>query len=251
VRRTTLTVLRLPFTAVKAVIGVLLTLPQLPTLMREQDRLRGELTRRELELAQLREQLRQAGAAQALMALAPPEGPGVVARAIGRSTIPTQHTILLDQGSRQGLVLGGVVVDANGVVGRVVEVHPATSLVMLLTDPDSRVAGLVERSRETGLLVGSARHRCDFIYLAADADVAIGDRIVTAGLDGPFPKGLLLGTVTAVTRDETSGSAQATVIPAAQLGRLEEVLCVPPARALATVAAEPPSKRRPAEGEPP
>jgi rod shape-determining protein MreC len=99
---------------------------------------------------------------------------------------------------------------------------------MLLTDPDSRVAGLVDRSRETGLLVGRAGGRCEFMYLDVDADIQDGDRIVTAGLGGPFPKGLFLGRVARVVRDELTGSARASVVPAARLGRLEEVLCLPP-----------------------
>ena len=121
-----------------------------------------------------------------------------------------------------------MIVDETGVIGRVVDVQPATCLVMLLTDPDSRVAALVERSRETGLLVGQGSGRCAFTYVAADADLREGDRIVTAGLGGPFPKGLLLGTVAHLTRDELSGSATASVIPAARLNRLEEVLCLSP-----------------------
>ena len=89
------------------------------------------------------------------------------------------------------------------------------------------MAALVERSRETGLVVGRGSGVCELIYLDQDADVQEGDRILTAGLGGTFPKGLVLGTVTRVVRDETSGSARAIVAPAAHLSRLEEVLCIP------------------------
>ena len=68
------------------------------------------------------------------------------------------------------------------------------------------------------------------MYLDADAQLEPGDRVVTAGLGGPFPKGLLLGTVVRVTRQELSGSAYAVVAPAARLGRVEEVLVLPPGR---------------------
>jgi rod shape-determining protein MreC len=110
----------------------------------------------------------------------------------------------------------------------VIELHPATSLVLLLTDPESRVGGIVERSRETGLLVGKSRSQCEFIYLDVQADIQAGDRILTAGLGGPFPKGLLLGVVAEVIRDEVTGSARAIVNPSARLGKLEEVLCLSP-----------------------
>jgi len=69
----------------------------------------------------------------------------------------------------------------------------------------------VERSRETGLLVGRGSGPCDLIYLDAAADVELGDRVVTAGLDGPFPKGVVLGTVTRVVRNEEVGTARASV----------------------------------------
>jgi len=176
--------------------------------------------------ARLREELRHVKQSQGLLETA--SRGEIVATVLSRSTIPTQQTVLLNKGSRQGLTLETAVIDANGVVGRVTELHTVTSLVTLLTDPDSRIAGLVERSRESGLLVGRGHGQCEFIYLDAQADIEAGDRILTAGFGGPLPKGLLLGTVTHVVRDEASGAARALVRPAAHLGRLEEVLCLLP-----------------------
>lgn len=226
VRRSTITILRFPFTVVKAVANTLVAFPRLPSLASDNAHLRAELMQRNLESAQLREALRGAQQAQALLQRAPASG--VVCAVIGRSTLPTQQNVLLDHGARHGLTLESVIVDAAGVIGRVIEVQPATCLVMLLTDPESRIAAIVERSRETGLLVGRGLGQCDLIYLDVHADIQEGDRIITAGLGGPFPKGLLLGTVARVSRDEQSGSASASVRPAAQLGRLEEVLSLPP-----------------------
>ncbi|MBI3321202.1 MAG: rod shape-determining protein MreC [Candidatus Omnitrophica bacterium] len=152
---------------------------------------------------------------------------GIVASVIGRSTLPVQQTVLLNKGERDGLSLESVIVHPSGVIGRVMALYPTTCLVMLLTDPDSRVAGLVERSRETGLLVGRGRGLCELIYLDARADINEGDQIVTAGLAGSFLKGVPLGTVTRVVRDEPSGSLSAFVAPAAHVSRLEDVLCLP------------------------
>ena len=225
-RRTTLSILRLPFTAARTFLAILVTLPRLPSLAQENAGLRSDLIARQLENAQLYEQLRQAQQASALRSTS--AGRGVVASVIGRSIIPTQHTVLLDRGAQHGLTLDTVVVDASGLIGRITEVHPETALVVLLTDPDSRVAGLVERSRETGLVVGRGGGQCELIYLNAQADLQEGDRVVTAGLGGPFPKGLLLGTVVRVFRDEALGTAWASVKPAAALSRLEDALCLPP-----------------------
>jgi rod shape-determining protein MreC len=226
-RRTALSVLRFPFVIVKATARMLVTLPSLPELSDRNASLQHALIQHNLEVAQLREALRGAVHAQQLLDRSPAAG-GLIAALIARSPIPTQHTIWVDRGARDGVTPDSAVLDAFGVAGRVTELQGATSLVMLLTDPESRVAGLIERSRESGLLIGKGRGECELIYLDLDADVEPGDRVVTAGLGGIFPKGLLLGTVKDVTRDELNGAAQATVAPAAHLGRLEEVLVLPP-----------------------
>ena len=110
-----------------------------------------------------------------------------------------------------------------------IEVNPSSSVAMLVTDPNSRVACLVERSREAGLLVGTGGRLSRLIYLDLEADVAVTDRVVTAGFGGPFPSGLVVGTIVKLVRDEHSASATAWVRPAVRLTQLEGVLCVPPA----------------------
>lgn len=227
-RRGTLGALRFPFRCARTAVEAALLIPSLPGLQQENARLRGELIQRQLELAESREQVRHAGQAERLLASAPESQRGLIASVIARSLLPTQQTVLLDQGKRQGLGADSVIIDAQGVIGRVIDLQPDASLVMLLTDPESRVAGVVERSRETGLLEGRGGGACELVYLEATADIQEGDRIVTAGLGGLFPKGLVLGTVSRVFRDEASGTAWARVAPAARLSRLEEVLCLPP-----------------------
>ena len=229
VRSAALTLLRLPFSLVKTGVGIILTLPQLPSLTAENDRLRTELIQRRLDTTQLQEALRHAHQAEALLQSLPVRQ-GLIATVIARSAIPTQQTVLLDRGSWHGLSLDSVILHASGVIGRVIEVHPTTCLVLLLTDPESRVAALVERSRETGLLIGEAHGFCQLIYLDVQADVQEGDQVVTAGLGGAFPKGMRLGTVKRVFRNEEAGSAGAWVAPAARLSQLEEVVCLPPAQ---------------------
>jgi len=225
-RQTAIAVIRFPLTVTHAGLGVLLAVPRLPFLLRDRERLQAELMRRQLEVARLQEALRTAHRAHELPDQAVASR-GVLAQVIGRSTLPTQQTALLDKGQGDGLTLDTVVIDPEGVVGRLVELHLASALVLLVTDPESRIAALVERSRETGLLVGRSLSQCELVYLDGEADVTIGDRIVTAGSGGTFPKGLPLGTVTRVTRDEEAAVTTAWVEPAARLSRLEDVLCLP------------------------
>ena len=225
-RRNTLTVLRFPFTLLKAVVSLIVTLPRLPSLASDHERLRIEVIRSRADTARLREELRHTLHSQALRQAA--SAGELVASVVGRSTIPTQQTVLVDKGARHGVALETTVIDAEGVVGRVTDVFATTSLVTLLTDPDSRIAAVVERSRESGLLIGRGHGQCELIYLDVHADIEAEDRLLTAGFGGSLPKGLLLGTVTRVDRDEASGTARAFVRPAAHLGRLEEVLCLLP-----------------------
>ena len=229
-RGAALTVLRLPFTLTTAAVHVLLTLPRVPSLSRENASLRAELSRQQLEIAQLREHIRHTARSQTFLnGLSSTQG--VIARVIARATIPTPQAVLLDKGERDGLTWETVILDGSGVIGRVAELHPSSALVLLLTDPETRVAALIERSRETGLLVGRGHGWCELIYLDVRADLQEGDRVVTAGLKGSFPKGLVLGTVGRIVRDETAGVTSAWVSPAARLGQLEEVLCLPAAPA--------------------
>ncbi len=224
-RHLALTVLRLPYTITKTFLSAVLTLPRLPAVVQENAALRAQFIAQQQELVRLRDAVRHDAQRQALLGASPSPG-GTVAEVIGRSPIPTQQTVLLNQGARHGVTLETVVIDAAGVIGRVIDVQPLTALVMLVTDPDSRVAGLVERSRESGLLIGQGQGVCRFIYLDASADIQAGDRIVTAGLGGVFPKGLPLGEVVDVVRSEAEGTTAATVRPSARVGRLEEVLCL-------------------------
>ena len=204
-------------------------LPHLPSLERDNAQLRMELVERQLELAKLQEALRHTAQRQALLQLAP-SGQGIVAQIIGRSTIPTQQTVLLDRGQESGLVVDSLVINTAGIIGRVTELYQGSAMVLLLTDPESRVAAMVDRSRETGLLVGRGLGQCELIYLDGHADLQEGDRVVTAGLNGSFPKGLLLGTIVRIVRDEQLGTASAWVSPAVHLSQLEEVRCVPATR---------------------
>ena len=227
VRSAALTIVRLPFTILSSAVQMVLTLPRLPSLSKEHAVLQAALARRQVENAELREALRHLEHGRELLETLS-DVHGTVAPVIGRSLLPTQQTVLLGRGRRSSLVLDTIVLEVDGVVGRVIEVQPHTALVLLLTDADSRVAGLVARSRETGLLVGRGQAELELAYVDPDADIIEGDAVVTAGLGGPFPKGLPLGTVVRVTKDAASGISRVRVRPAARLGVLEEVVCVPP-----------------------
>ena len=202
-------------------------LPRLPQVVQENAALRAQLAAQHAELAQLRERARHEAAAEELAASFGAQA-AQVATVIGRTLVPTQHLLIVDRGRRDGLIQHSIVVDAAGLIGRVTEVRPTTSSVLLITDPDSRIACLIARSRESGLLIGTGESLCQLVYLDLDADIVVNDEVMTAGVGGPFPKGLLVGRVVRIDQDARNAQTVAWVRPAAKLHRVEEVLCLAP-----------------------
>lgn len=154
--------------------------------------------------------------------------PVVAAEVVASDPSGWFKTILVDKGSADGVGRGMAVINAEGVVGRVIEVGYHHCLVILLTDRNFGVDALIQRSRERGILKGSPEGVCRLDFVIRNADVVPGDIVVTAGLAGAFPKGLILGQVKRVERRASEpGMFQTIEIqPAVDLDRLEEVLIV-------------------------
>ncbi|MDO3376724.1 rod shape-determining protein MreC [Geoalkalibacter halelectricus] len=147
----------------------------------------------------------------------------VPARVIAVDASSWSRTVLLDKGTRSGVREGMAVVTAAGVVGRVIKAAPGESRVLLITDAASAVATLVQRTRTRGV----CRGRGDMLTLdfaLRQEDIQVGDRLVTSGTGGVFPKGLLVGEVVRVTRGDYGLFQTVEVAPAADFSRLEEVL---------------------------
>lgn len=143
------------------------------------------------------------------------------------SSVGTVQTRLLivNRGSKDGVRLDRPVVAWGGAVGRVVAHGPRDSKVQLLTDPNSEVGAIVQRSRAQGLVEGSGGDTLMLRYVPGFADVVAGDRVVTSGLAGIFPAGFEIGEVVRV-EDAPDGSRTIEVRPALDYADLEEVLVV-------------------------
>lgn len=111
---------------------------------------------------------------------------------------PFARKVILDKGARHGVSSGLAVVDARGMIGQVTRVYPVQSEVTLITDKEQAVPVQVERNGLRGILVGSGRGRLDLRFIASDADILPGDRLVTSGLDGVFLPGLPVADVLSV-----------------------------------------------------
>lgn len=218
-------------TGIGAVGDTVQTLARLSRLQADNVRLQAELDRLAGAEGRLTEAAAEIQRLQALLALkADLPVTGRAARIIGRSPSNWFESVTVDVGRVDGSRPNAVVVNPQGVVGRVARITARTSTVMLLTDAQMSVGAAVARSRYAGVLLGGHRQagRLLMRFFDYDADVRPGDRIVTSGLGGVFPPGVDLGWVEAVERDPVRLLVLATVGPAVDFGRLDEVLVLEP-----------------------
>ncbi len=150
--------------------------------------------------------------------------PAIIARVFARDPSSWFKTLLIDKGEKGGISKDMAVVGSEGVVGRVMEVSAHTAKVLLVSDPNSAVDVIIQRSRAQGILEGRVEEFGILKYVQKSDDVQMGDRIITSGLGGIFPKGLIVGTVTKVERKRPGIFQYIEVTPAVDFSRLEEVL---------------------------
>ncbi|MDY2788640.1 MAG: rod shape-determining protein MreC [Atopobium sp.] len=148
------------------------------------------------------------------------------AHVVSGSTDSWSSTITIDKGSAAGMQIGMPVMDSTGVIGQISEVGPTSSVVRLISDETSSVSAMVQSSRAQGMLVGSADGTLRLTLVTTDQSVAIGDTIVTSGLGGIYPKGLPLGTVSALEKNAGAMYYVITVKPFRTSSSFEEVLVI-------------------------
>jgi len=136
------------------------------------------------------------------------------------------QTILIDKGENDGVIRDMAVVSADGLVGRVIGVSGRHAKVLLILDGNSAVDALIQRSRARGILVGLGRNRCLLNYVQRNEDVQVGDPVISSGMGGVFPKGILLGKVQEVVRGNSGLFQTVEVEPAVDFSGLEEVMVV-------------------------
>lgn len=150
--------------------------------------------------------------------------PFLAARVVGLDPTGWFKTAVINRGSRDRVAEGMTVIVPEGIVGRVIVTSTGYSKVLLMVDGSSAIDGLVQRTRDRGIVEGTTNERCRFKYAVRKADVRIGDNIVSSGLDGVYPKGLRIGTVSSVVKNGSGLFQEIEVRPSADLSRLEEVL---------------------------
>jgi rod shape-determining protein MreC len=163
------------------------------------------------------------------------EHPGfhtITARVIGRDASNWWKSLQIDRGSNDGLRQDMAVLNAEGLIGKTISVTKGEARVLLLTDPNCKVSALLQDTREPGVASGveaafTFSPRCLMTYVNLGAKVKPGENVITSGLGGVFPKGILIGAVTRTQLNRQTGMYQDVEIkPAVDFRHLEEVIVI-------------------------
>ena len=192
----------------------------------ENRQLKDQIEQLRLEQVRLNEDAVQAHRLQALLAFKEQYiSRTVAAQVIGSSGSDSSRMLYIDKGENQGLKRDMAVITADGIVGKVLQVFPSVSQVLLINDQSSGVGTILEKSRLQGFLKGTATGEVVLEGVMSDEQVVPGERVLTSGGDQIFPKGLPVGTVTKVGAGKDL-FLNIQIKPAVNLGKLEEVLVV-------------------------
>jgi len=141
----------------------------------------------------------------------------------GSPSLLRTEVVIIDKGAESGITEGMPVASYDGIVGRIHLVGDKNSEVILITDPLSAVDAYIHRTRARGIVKGTG-NSCVMDYIENNTDISNGDKVISSGKDGFFPKGVLIGTVDNI--EQKGGFLSAHVSPNVELKSLEEVLVI-------------------------
>jgi len=188
--------------------------------------LKQRVAQLEIRLQQERAKAEETRTLQQLLSLHQETAPSTAAaNVIGASADAYFRTISIDKGTADGLAQDMSVIAPAGVVGRVILPTRRAAKVQLLIDRNAAAAAMIERSRAQGVVLGTGTGTLTMAYLPGTADIKVGDRVVTSGIDRIYPKGFLIGQIESLQRG--AGEFSGIVIrPAVDFSSLESVLVV-------------------------
>ena len=148
------------------------------------------------------------------------------AEVIGQDPSSWFKSVTIDKGERDRVKKGMAVISPAGVIGQILKTAPHYAVVLLLTDYNSAIDSVVQRTRAKAIVEGKGENRCQLKYLLRADEVAVGDVVVTSGLGGNFPKGLMIGEVKKVDKKGHGVFQYAELVPSVDLTQLEEVFVI-------------------------
>jgi rod shape-determining protein MreC len=148
----------------------------------------------------------------------------LTARVIGHDASGLSRTLVIDRGTASGVVKGAAVLAPGGLVGQVFLASPHAARVLLVTDHNSGVDAVVQRTRGRGIVEGTIEGRCGLKFVKRTEDLQVGDVVLSSGLDGIFPPAVPVGHISAVDKQGQGLFQYAQIEPGVDVERLEEVL---------------------------
>ncbi|MBF0627403.1 MAG: rod shape-determining protein MreC [Magnetococcales bacterium] len=198
-------------------------LSELSRLDRENRQYKAELERLRPLGVRLEELEQENHRLKSLLQMRPdPAFRALAVRVVGDSSSAFARSFILNAGRQEGVIVNAPVTVPDGLIGRVVRASSSASLVISLLDLNSRVPVLVQRSRVKAIASGQNTTRLNLEYLPKDADVVVGDLVVTSGTGGIFPKGLPVGKVVSLEPGRDGLFREAKVQPMVDFDRIEE-----------------------------
>ncbi|MBN1114314.1 MAG: rod shape-determining protein MreC, partial [Oligoflexia bacterium] len=150
----------------------------------------------------------------------------IPAQVIAKDVTVEFRSIRINKGKKNGIKIAMPVVNYEGIVGQVIRVGSSFSDVLIVTDPNFAVDTLVQRSRARGIVEGRSSSVCRLKYLERLDDVQMGDQVITSGLAGRFPKGILIGEVISAQRKNFGITQNVELHPSVNFDKLEEVFVI-------------------------
>ena len=156
------------------------------------------------------------------------ERPFVIAKVIGYDATQWSKVIFINRGTNHKVQKNSSVMNNAGVIGHVIHSSPNSSKVLLITDSRSAVDSLFQETRESGITVGTGENICEMKFVPISAKINLGDKVISSGLGGVFPKGLVVGRVVDIVKQSQDLFQDIMVEPSADLSNIEEVIVLLP-----------------------
>ncbi|MBU1862814.1 MAG: rod shape-determining protein MreC [Candidatus Omnitrophica bacterium] len=150
----------------------------------------------------------------------------VVAQVIGHDVSPWSNWIVINIGTQDEAVKDMPIIAQGGLVGKIVFVSLTTSRCILIIDHQSKVSGIIQRSRDTGIIEGNGNGLLTMRYLDLNTNAQVGDVVITSGLGGIYAKGIPIGSITIVGVEDNGLHVFAKIKPFVDFSKLEDVLCL-------------------------
>jgi len=191
---------------------------------KENERLKIEIGELKQKLVQSNEYAQENERLRSILGIVnPPKYTSINAEKIAFGSNQFERTIRVNKGGDDGVQIGMPVINSEGLIGQVAEVFSDYSNILLLTDKSSSIDVIVQRTRTRAIIKGFSFHQLSFEFFSVEEDLQVGDIVISSGLDGIYPEGIPVGTVTATGKQGRRLFLAATVDPFVKFSKIDEL----------------------------